>query len=328
MRRVRLPGTTLDASVLGFGCAHLMGRLGRRESLRKLEAAYAAGITHFDTARSYGYGEAESALGDFIATRRERVTVTTKLGIAAPTPTRSRSLAKAGVRKLAGRSPRLRGLVRRQAGRSVTPGRFDVREARASLETSLQEMRTDRVDLLLLHDCNPRDLQSDELLEFLAECVQAGKVRYFGIATDLDSTAEILRSSPGYARVIQVPNSVVERNLERLPARDDRPLLTHSAVRAGLTDIRRHLTEAPDRASTWSDALAADCSNPDVLSGLMLAYAVRANPGGIVLYGSQNEHHIRTAASAIEEDEYSADQIARFAELVEEGVRPSGVEAT
>ena len=43
-----------------------MARLGRRESVRLLEVAYDSGITHFDTARSYGYGEAESAVGEFL----------------------------------------------------------------------------------------------------------------------------------------------------------------------------------------------------------------------------------------------------------------------
>ena len=67
MRRVELPGSELRLSRLGFGTAGLMARLGRRESVRLVEIAHDSGITHFDTARAYGYGEAESALGDFLA---------------------------------------------------------------------------------------------------------------------------------------------------------------------------------------------------------------------------------------------------------------------
>ncbi len=40
----------------------LMGRAGRSESVRALKAAMDSGITFFDTARSYGYGESESLL--------------------------------------------------------------------------------------------------------------------------------------------------------------------------------------------------------------------------------------------------------------------------
>jgi aryl-alcohol dehydrogenase-like predicted oxidoreductase len=54
MRAVALPGTDLRPSRLGFGSAALMARLGRRESIRLLEVAHEAGITHFDTARAYG----------------------------------------------------------------------------------------------------------------------------------------------------------------------------------------------------------------------------------------------------------------------------------
>ena len=75
---------------------------------------------------------------------------------------------------------------------------------------------------------------------------------------------------------------------------------------------------ASDRAAAWSEALGADCSDPEVLSGLMLAYAVRANPAGIVLFGSQRENHIRTAVTAIVEERFSADQVDRFADLVEQ----------
>ena len=76
MRAVALPGTELAPSRLAFGSAPLMARLGRRESVRLLEVAHDSGITHFDTARSYGYGEAESAVGDFLvgtAGRGDRV---------------------------------------------------------------------------------------------------------------------------------------------------------------------------------------------------------------------------------------------------------------
>jgi aryl-alcohol dehydrogenase-like predicted oxidoreductase len=61
MRYVDLPvatsGSGAKVSLLGFGCAPLMGRVGHRDSLRAPAAAMHAGITFFDTARSYGYGE-------------------------------------------------------------------------------------------------------------------------------------------------------------------------------------------------------------------------------------------------------------------------------
>src|SRR5580658_10577636 len=69
-------------SALGFGCGSVMGRVGRGASLRAMNAAWEAGITLFDTARSYGFGEAEAVLGEFLRGKREQAVVATKFGIA------------------------------------------------------------------------------------------------------------------------------------------------------------------------------------------------------------------------------------------------------
>ncbi|MFX6040902.1 aldo/keto reductase, partial [Acinetobacter baumannii] len=58
---------------LGFGCAPMLGRVGRKDSLRALAIAYDNGIRHFDVARSYGFGEAEALLGEFLAGKRQHV---------------------------------------------------------------------------------------------------------------------------------------------------------------------------------------------------------------------------------------------------------------
>src|SRR3954449_5791318 len=81
MRRIRLRNTSVEVSVLGFGCAGLTARNDRPDALRLLESAFDEGITHFDIARLYGLGHAEAILGEFIQNKRDRVTVTTKLGI-------------------------------------------------------------------------------------------------------------------------------------------------------------------------------------------------------------------------------------------------------
>ena len=58
---------------LGFGTAAIMGRLSRRRGLAALERAHAAGIRHFDTARSYGWGEAERVVGIFLRSHAREV---------------------------------------------------------------------------------------------------------------------------------------------------------------------------------------------------------------------------------------------------------------
>ena len=275
MRTVVLPGTGLTPSRLAFGCAALMARLTLRESVRLLEVAHDSGITHFDTARSYGYGEAESALGEFLSRHRDAVTVTTKLGIVPPRRSRTLQAAKPLARAIATRAPALRPLLRRRAAAMGQAGRFSPAEARSSLDTSLRELGVDRVDILLLHECRPDDLRSAGLLDFLEGAVREGKVGSFGVATDCESTRVILAERPRYARVVQLAHSAVDPELERLPALADTALITHSAIGPALRPLAE-LMRDPGRRERWSHALDVDCARPAVLGRLLLAYALQS----------------------------------------------------
>jgi D-threo-aldose 1-dehydrogenase len=306
----------IPAGRLGFGCAGLMARLDRRESVRLLEVAYDSGITHFDCARAYGYGEAEAALGDFLSGRRDSVTVATKLGIVPPRRSRALGAAKEAARVAARRVPALRPLLRR-AGQSMgRSGAFEPAAARASLETSLRELRTDAVDLLLLHECRPADLETDGLLGFLETAVSEGKVLRFGVATDLDSTAAILRERPEFARVVQVRHTPLDPPLERLGAPAGVPILTHSPIAPILDPLSEAVAE-PERRRRWSRELGVEPSG-EALGRLLLASALRANPDGMVLFSSTNPERIHANATLPDAADPSEDQIERFDALVRE----------
>ena len=298
MRWVELPGSELRLSRLGFGTAGLMARLDRRASVRLLEVAHDSGITHFDTARAYGYGEAESALGDFLASRRGEVTVTTKLGMLPPRRSRAlqgaKALGRAGARVL----PALRPLLRRGAQSMAESGAFDPAAARASLETSLRELRVETVDLLLLHECRPADLETEGLLDFLEQAVAQGKVRAFGIGTDRASTAAIVASRPEFARIVQVRQTVADPALELPPGVG---LITHSAV----VPLVEAVSERA-RAEGWSR---------ETVGRLLLAGGLRANPAGAVLFSSTDEGRIRANAALADEPEPSAEDLERLTRL-------------
>jgi aryl-alcohol dehydrogenase-like predicted oxidoreductase len=298
MRSVELPGSELTLSRLGFGTAGLMARLGRRESVRLLEIAHDSGITHFDTARAYGYGEAESALGDFLASRRGAVTVATKLGMLPPRRSRALQGAKAVGRVGARALPALRPLLRRGAQSMAKSGAFEPVAARASLETSLRELRVETVDLLLLHECRPADLETEGLLDFLEQVVAEGKVRAFGIGTDRASTAAIVASRPEFARIVQVPQTVADPALELPPGVG---LITHSAV----VPLVEAVSERA-RAEGWSR---------ETVGRLLLAGALRANRGGAVLFSSTDEGRIRANAAVADEPEPSVEDLERLARL-------------
>jgi aryl-alcohol dehydrogenase-like predicted oxidoreductase len=270
----------LGESRLGYGCASLMGQTGRTQALRLLSIAFDAGITHFDVARSYGYGEAEGVLGRFLSGRRDAVTVTTKVGILPP---RRRLLGPAKLvgRGLASLSPRLRGGLRRQAGRMVEHGRFGADESRASFEQSLRELRTDHVDVLLLHEARAGDV-TDELREFLDTCVTSGKARAVGIASPRDDARVLWRNEPDRFSVVQIPDTAVEPQLpdELLPSAAT--IVTHSVLKDALPALTAH----------------ADL-DPALLPRLLLAAALRRNPHGVVLMSTRDDGHLRDNAAVL-----------------------------
>lgn len=277
-----------------------MSRVGRRESLRLLETALDAGITHFDTARSYGFGDAESVVGEALAGQRERVTVTTKLGIVPPRRSAVLSGAKAVARGVLGVLPGLRGQVKRRAGGLVQAGRFDAVSMRDSLHTSLRQLRTESVDFLLLHEPSCAVLATGEPLAFLQQVHAQGKVRAFGVAVTPEVATYALEHAPAYAQVLQVPHGVftpgLPRGLERAPGQ----VFLHSAMGVKFGELSGGLAMDTRLRARWSLELGVDVLAPGQLAGLALGWAMAEAPGATVLFSSLNAAHVRENAAAVE----------------------------
>lgn len=317
MKTVTLPGTETRTTVLGFGCSALLAPSTRAEGLALLETAYDAGIRHFDVARSYGYGDAEGLVGEFLGRHwgDGGLTVTTKFGLQ---PMKSVAKARALVgaaRRLMQLSPFLDRAIRARARQLFKWGAFGVDEARQSLETSLRELKTERIDVYLMHVPRPDDCRSPELLEFLRQAVRDGKVGRFGVGTDIESVVEVCRSHPEFADVVQFQNSVLSRNIDRVEPRRDRATITHGALSWSYTRLREKLSDDPEAARRWSRELDLDCTDPAVLSSLMLNAAVRANPNGVVIFSSTRPESIRANVRAVAESPPAPDQLDRFAAL-------------
>jgi aryl-alcohol dehydrogenase-like predicted oxidoreductase len=189
-------------SRLGFGCAALLGRASAAESERAVATALDHGITLFDTARSYGYGQSESLLGRAFAGRRHEIFLCTKFGIL---PARDGwkqkviPLARAVVKTF----PGLRKAAQRQAATQFSGGQFSVSALNSSFETSLRELRTDFVDMLLMHAAPASVLAQDDLLEALARLVESGKARMVGISADLPVIEDYFAQRPPILRTAQ-----------------------------------------------------------------------------------------------------------------------------
>lgn len=170
-------------SRLGFGCAPVMGRAGRWQSLDAMACAFAHGVTHFDIARSYGFGDAEKVLGTFIRGRRHEVTITTKFGVVPPQLKLWQRLARPVVRPLRKALIPIRHRVHAASGALLSQRRFDATYAAQCLETSLRELHTDYIDFYLVHEPALSELDgADDLRNFLEQRICQGQIRAWGVA--------------------------------------------------------------------------------------------------------------------------------------------------
>jgi D-threo-aldose 1-dehydrogenase len=314
--QVLVPGLSTAPAPLGFGCSQLMGGITRKDSIALLEAAFDAGIRHFDTAPSYGYGQAESVLGEAFRSKRDRITIATKFGIRPPRNQGLVDLARRLLLPAVRRMPGVKSRLSRAAGGLKGRARFSPDELQASIEASLRALGTDYIDILLLHEAVVADL-SDELLALLERNVIDGKIARFGIGSKRVAAEQIRRAEPQFCRVMQFEWSVLAREP---PTHAGSFVITHGSLSDNFVRLRAWLGANPTVARAWTEELDLDVANPSVLSRLMLAVARNANPHGITLFSSRDPGNIRANAQLLSGDsELSA---ARgFAELVARGCR-------
>ncbi len=299
MREIPLGETGLSTTVIGYGCAGLMRPAMEADRQALLKAAFDCGIRHFDVARYYGHGQAEGILGRFIAdTRcRDEITVTTKFGMEPPAMSgSSRGRFLMGfARKVASIHPSVRKLLSARASAGVRKNCFDVASARQSLETSLRELRTDHIDLFLLHEATLEDTQSEGLLEFLEDAKTVGKIRAFGLGSEFPLVPPILEKNPAVTGVIQIANCLGQWNRRLLPQSNERVVNTHGALKV-LPALESGLKSAPnDLVRAWE---VMGLSDPSALAGWILGLAMHDNPCGISLFSSTQPARIRSNVAA------------------------------
>ena len=291
MEQVKLADNGRVTTRLGYGCSSIMGALNRSQSLRLLDAAYDAGIRHFDVAPMYGYGEAESCLGEFLARHREGVTVTTKYGIAPPKRGGVLRAARRVVGPVVQRIPALKKRLAKAAGAVAAPAeraKFSAAEARESLENSLRALRTEFIDVWLLHEAEAEDLRDESLLRFLEDAVAQGKIGSFGMGSDSGKIGALLEQRPQYCRVIQHDWSV----FDSMEDRSGRFHIHHRALTDRLNTVHAGLLEDRERCRRWSEQVGKDLTRKEALAALMLKAALVLHPGTVLLVSSKRPAHI------------------------------------
>jgi len=304
----------IRTSVLGFGCGSVLGRVGRRASLRAMNAAWEAGITLFDTARSYGFGDAEAVLGEFLRGKREDAIVATKFGIAPQKQNALKRLAIPAVRA-ALRVPGVRKLKHRGNTPEVTFGQFTVAGLRASLECSLRQLRTDRVDLLFLHEAGASAMLQEDLMAELGALVQAGKVLRAGLYAGAKVIAECMADGPATLAAMQFGADPFDPVAASIPACNQREALLIANHPFG-GDQRLERTKAILAAMAAEESVPAELR--DKLCGgewqavLEAIFGVILKGTGIhaLVFSMMQEEHIRANVRGVASCRFTVEDCA------------------
>ncbi len=186
MEQATLGRSGIDVSRIILGCGNF-GGIGsapafhgrgesREEAFAIMDAAWAAGITTFDTADAYGGGRSESWIGDWMRSRGRRPVLTTK------TFNPMHDGADSGLS---------RDRVKRQ------------------LDSSLERLGLDAVDLYVAHEMDPATPLEETVTAF-EELAAAGRIRAWG-GSNVDA-AWIEDARPAW---VQNSYSLLERGDER-----------------------------------------------------------------------------------------------------------------
>jgi D-threo-aldose 1-dehydrogenase len=322
--RRELAETGVVTSAVGFGCAGLF-RLPRRAARRfVLDAAYDAGIRHFDVAPMYGLGLAEAEFASFLRQRRDDVTVTTKFGIDPTLLARGVGLYQRPVRAFLAKRPDV-GEGLRVASRGPRSGPFGRllyssagyhrHSAQRGLERSLRALKTDCIDVFLLHD-PVGDLISGapELAEYLDEQRRLGRIRCWGVTGQPSELSSVMESL-GRAAVVQFRDDIFERPLSAGSTLGG-ATITYGALTRALPMLCRFLAHSPGALDIWSERFGRDLRTESSLPKILLSAALRRNRDGLVLFSTTHAERTQAAAeAAIESAALSDAEVATFGEL-------------
>lgn len=252
--KVKLPDGR-SIPVIGQGTWNIGDRADKRqEEIRALRKGVELGLNLIDTAEMYGDGRSEMLVGEAIAGVRDDVFLVSK----------------------------------------VYPHHAGRKELVRSCEQSLRRLRTDRLDLYLLHWRGGVPLE--ETAEGMERLVEAGKIRGWGVSNFDTSDMQELLAVPGGERCLanQVLYHLGSRGIEYdlLPWQQERGIPTMAycpLAQAG--SLRTGLLQHPAVVST-----AARHGVKPIQ--IVLAWAIRHDGVTAIPKASSEQHVIENAAAA------------------------------
>ena len=239
--------------VLGIGTWNMGDtRRTRADEIAALQLAADLGMTVVDTAEMYGNGAAEELVAEALGARRGEIFIVSK----------------------------------------VMPQNASRRGTVSSCEASLRRLKTDRLDLYLLHWRGSVPL--DETLEAFYRLERDGKIRHWGVsnldADDMDELSGLSERGKSFAAADQVLYNLMRRGIEYdlLPWCRTRaiPIMAYSPLEQGALAGNKALEKIAQRLTATPAQVA-------------LAWVLR-QPGVMAIPKAGNREHVRENRSALE----------------------------
>lgn len=305
MQKRTLGQQGLTASAIGYGAMGTKMAYGPSddtESIAAIRRAHELGVTHFDTAELYGWGEGEKLLGEALAPIRDEVTIATKFGF------------------------------NHEYGPNSQPDHI-----REVVDASLLALGVDHIDVLYQHIDDPA-VPVEDVVGVMKEFVEAGKVSYLGLSNT--TTDNIRRAHAVHpVSVFQTEYSLFARESEEaLPVLDELGigLVAYSPLARGFltgaakprteyaSDDSRQMTPwwAPgnfeaNQAAVAELAALAETKNATI-SQLALAWLLAQRDGILPIPGSRSITRVaeNTAAADLV---LTSDDLARIQAIAPNG---------
>src|SRR5438093_1118192 len=163
MRFRTYKNSDLTVSEVGFGLWTIStgwwGNFTEGEAISLMHRAFDLGVTLFDAADTYGNGLSEELIAKAFPNQRDEIVIATKVGY---------DFVHYG--------------EGRGRGQREIPQDFSLEAVMRATDAALKRLKTDRIDLLQLHNIRMEQVYDNALWTTLEELKSAGKVRYYGIA--------------------------------------------------------------------------------------------------------------------------------------------------
>lgn len=268
MRAPRPAELVLGAVQLGlpYGAANRTGQPSRQAALRLVHRAADSGITQFDTARAYGVSE--DRLGEALGVHRAVHAITKLSPLAELAPNASRAAVR--------------------------------RAVDASVEQSLNALKRERLDCLLLHRAGHMTAHNGAIWDRLIEYLEDGRVLALGVsvATPAEALAALARKD---VRHLQLPFNILDKRWQRagvidaIRARDPVTLHVRSVFLQGVL--------AADDPSVWPKLPGVDAPALVALIGDLVSEFGRENAADLCLAYARGQGWVDGVVVGMETEE-------------------------